>query len=68
MFMSYEHPPYCPPSEAGSVLFRLTRGCPWNQCTFCSMYKHTPFERRPVEEIVERGTSYNTPVKKKIRQ
>ncbi len=53
MFMSYEHPPYRPPSEAGSVLFRLTRGCPWNQCTFCSMYKDTSFERRPVEDIVQ---------------
>jgi radical SAM superfamily enzyme YgiQ (UPF0313 family) len=51
--MSYEHPPYRPPSEAGSVLFRLTRGCPWNQCTFCSMYKDTPFERRPVDDIVQ---------------
>jgi len=51
--MMYEHPPYRPPSEAGSILFRVTRGCPWNQCTFCSMYKETRFERRPVEEIIQ---------------
>jgi len=50
--MIYEHPPYRPPSEAGSVLLRVTRGCPWNRCTFCSMYTQTPFERRPVEEIL----------------
>lgn len=51
--MFYEHPPYRPPSESGSVLFRVTRGCPWNQCTFCSLYKDTAFERRPVEEIIK---------------
>lgn len=51
--MIYEHPPYRPPSEAGSILFRVTRGCPWNQCTFCSMYKDTCFERRPVEDIIQ---------------
>jgi len=49
----YEHPPYRPPSEAGSILFRVTRGCPWNRCTFCSMYKETRFERRPVEDIIQ---------------
>lgn len=51
--MMYEHPPYRPPSEAGSILFRVTRGCPWNQCTFCSMYKETRFERRPVGDIIQ---------------
>jgi len=50
--MIYEHPPYRPPSEAGSILLRVTRGCPWNRCTFCSMYTQTPFERRPVEEVL----------------
>jgi len=50
--MHYDYPPYRPPSEANSLLLRLTRGCPWNQCTFCSMYKHTPFERRPTEDIL----------------
>jgi radical SAM superfamily enzyme YgiQ (UPF0313 family) len=49
----YEHPPYRPPSEAGSILFRVTRGCPWNQCTFCSMYKETRFERRPVRDVIQ---------------
>jgi radical SAM superfamily enzyme YgiQ (UPF0313 family) len=31
----------------------VTRGCPWNRCTFCSLYKHIPFERRPLAEILE---------------
>ncbi|MCU0596147.1 MAG: radical SAM protein, partial [Desulfobacterota bacterium] len=52
-FLSYDPPPYRPPSEASSLLFRVTRGCPWNQCTFCSMYKDLPFEKRPVEEVLQ---------------
>ena len=50
---AYDYPPYRPPSEAESLLVRVTRGCPWNQCTFCSMYKNMRFERRPVEEILQ---------------
>ena len=51
--MIYEHPPYRPPSEAGSILLRVTRGCPWNRCTFCSMYTQTSFERRPLQDILQ---------------
>ncbi len=47
----YDFPPYRPPSEANSLLLRVTRGCPWNKCTFCSMYKHLAFKRRPLAEI-----------------
>jgi len=47
----YDFPPYRPPSEAESLLLRVTRGCPWNKCTFCSMYKTTKFEIRDLEEI-----------------
>ncbi|OGP93121.1 MAG: hypothetical protein A2156_08315 [Deltaproteobacteria bacterium RBG_16_48_10] len=48
---SYDFPPYRPPSESNSLLLRVTRGCPWNRCTFCSMYKSTKFEVRDLEEI-----------------
>ncbi|RKY00504.1 MAG: radical SAM protein [Spirochaetes bacterium] len=51
MSFSYDFPPYRPPSEAFSMLLRVTRGCPWNKCTFCSMYKMIRFERRKVDEI-----------------
>jgi radical SAM superfamily enzyme YgiQ (UPF0313 family) len=49
---SYDFPPFRPPSEAESLLLRVTRGCPWNRCTFCSMYKETKFEIRDLEEIL----------------
>lgn len=47
----YERPPYRPPSEAGSVLIRASRGCPWNKCEFCTMYKDLRFRPRPVDEV-----------------
>ena len=53
LYASYDPPPYRPPSEASSLLLRVTRGCPWNQCTFCSMYKDLQFEKRPVEEVLQ---------------
>ena len=40
-----------PPSEAGSLLLRVTRNCPWNRCLFCPAYKGTTFSRRSVAEI-----------------
>ena len=47
----YELGPFRPPSEAYSLLLRLTRNCPWNRCRFCNMYKGMKFELRPVEDI-----------------
>jgi radical SAM superfamily enzyme YgiQ (UPF0313 family) len=44
--------PIRPPSEATSLLLRVTRNCPWNDCAFCAVYKGERFGRRPVEEIV----------------
>ncbi|UCC38176.1 MAG: radical SAM protein [Candidatus Aminicenantes bacterium] len=47
----YDFPPFRPPNEAESALIRITRGCPWNKCEFCSMYKSLKFELKPQEEI-----------------
>ena len=47
----YDFPPYRPPNEAESALIRITRGCPWNRCAFCFMYKDIRFETKPLEEV-----------------
>ena len=47
----YDFPPYRPPNEAASALIRASRGCPWNKCLFCTMYKTLKFKPRSVEDI-----------------
>ena len=39
-----------PPAEAYSLIIRIADGCPWNQCTFCAMYKGVPCRFQTVEE------------------
>lgn len=48
---NFEQPPFRPPSEAFSLLLRVTRNCPWNQCLFCCMYKGEKFQKRNIEDI-----------------
>jgi radical SAM superfamily enzyme YgiQ (UPF0313 family) len=50
---TYDFPPFRPPSEADSLLLRVTRGCPWNRCAFCPLYKDIRFEKRAVERVKE---------------
>ncbi len=47
----FEQGPIRPPNEARSLLLRLTRNCPWNQCLFCPVYKNQKFTLRTVDEI-----------------
>jgi pyruvate formate-lyase activating enzyme-like uncharacterized protein len=47
----FEQGPIRPPNEARSLLLRLTRNCPWNQCLFCPVYKNRKFRLRTVDEI-----------------
>ncbi len=47
----FEQGPIRPPSEASSLLLRITRNCPWNRCEFCHTYKGQRFERRTVDEV-----------------
>ncbi len=49
--ISFEQGPIRPPNEARSLLMRVTRNCPWNQCRFCPVYKSRKFSLRTVEEI-----------------
>lgn len=50
-YQGFEQGPIRPPSEAYSLLIRITRNCPWNHCTFCSIYKGTKFSIRSVEHV-----------------
>jgi len=50
--LPYEVGAIRPPSEARSLLIRVTRNCPWNKCEFCPVYKQTRFEMRPVDDIL----------------
>ena len=47
----FELGPIRPPSEAQSILLRITRNCPWNKCAFCPVYKNEKFSLRTLEEI-----------------
>jgi hypothetical protein len=50
-YRGFEQGPIRPPSEAHSLLLRVTRNCPWNRCTFCPVYKGTRFSIRPVAHV-----------------
>jgi radical SAM superfamily enzyme YgiQ (UPF0313 family) len=52
-YKGFEQGPIRPPSEANSLLIRLTRNCPWNNCTFCRVYKKRRFSLRSVENIIK---------------
>ena len=45
--------PIRPPSESNSLLIRVTRGCHWNKCYFCGLYKSMRFSMRPIDETIE---------------
>ena len=47
----FEQGPIRPPSEATSLLIRVTRNCPWNKCAFCHTYRGSKFELRSVDEV-----------------
>lgn len=49
--MEFQIGPIRPPSEANSLLLRVTQNCPWNKCKFCMLYKTKQFHTRTVEEI-----------------
>ncbi len=50
-YRGFEQGPIRPPSEADSLLIRVTRNCPWNRCAFCPVYKGTSFSLRPPEHV-----------------
>ena len=52
LLRGFEQGPIRPPSEAFSLLLRVTRNCPWNRCQFCPVYKEEKFSRRAPEEVI----------------
>ena len=50
--MPYEQGPIRPPSEAQSLLVRVSRNCPWNRCAFCPVYKGADYSRRATDEVL----------------
>jgi uncharacterized protein YbcV (DUF1398 family) len=52
-YEGFELGPIRPPSEAKSLMLRITRNCPWNNCTFCGLYKGQKFSIRPVNHIIK---------------
>lgn len=52
-YRGFEQGPIRPPSEAGSLLLRITRNCPWNRCSFCPVYKGEEFSLRPLAHVLE---------------
>ena len=51
MELKYDHPLYRPPSEARSMIFQVTLGCSFNECSFCDMYRSKEYSERPWEEV-----------------
>ena len=52
-YAGFEQGPIRPPSEARSLLIRVTRNCPWNRCSFCPVYKEQRFSVRPEAHVIE---------------
>ncbi len=49
--LTFEQGPIRPPSEATSLLIRVTRNCTWNKCAFCLTYKGERFAKRSIQEV-----------------
>ena len=63
-YRGLEQGPIRPPSEASSLLIRVTRNCPWNRCTFCRVYKKRKFSLRSVENVIKDIDSLHGYIKK----
>ncbi len=53
LYGGFEQGPIKPSNEINSLVFRFSRNCSWNKCTFCSLYKNRDFSIRPKEQIME---------------
>ncbi len=51
MMLNYDYPLYRPPSEAKSLIFQVTLGCSFNECSFCDMYRSKEYSERPWDDV-----------------
>jgi len=51
MMLNYAEPVYRPPSEAKSLIFQITIGCSFNECSICDMYRNKEYSERPWDEV-----------------
>ncbi len=51
--MHYTGQVYRHPIEAQTPLLEVTAGCSHNKCSFCTMYRETPFKVSPLEHVEE---------------
>lgn len=66
-FDTAEGPVFRPPSEANSLIIRVTIGCSHNRCTYCNMYRGVTFRVRPIEEImqqIQRAKPYSNNIRR----
>ena len=49
--LNYAEPVYRPPSEAKSLIFQITIGCSFNECSFCDMYRNKEYSERSWDEV-----------------
>jgi radical SAM superfamily enzyme YgiQ (UPF0313 family) len=49
--LNYDYPLYRPPSEADSLIFQVTLGCSFNECSFCDMYRSKEYVERSWDEV-----------------
>ena len=51
MMLNYDAPLYRPPSEARSLIFQVTLGCSFNECSFCDMYRSKEYSERSWDDV-----------------
>ena len=49
--LKYTGTVYRPPLEADSLILQVTIGCSHNKCSFCTMYRDTPFQMESIAQI-----------------
>jgi hypothetical protein len=53
----YTSVPILPPDRYNALLVQITRGCAWNRCTFCDLYRDRSYEVRSTLDLDEHMAS-----------